>query len=64
MTVSLGLASYPEDGSNIDVIVDKADKALYRAKRLGRNQTATYEINDDPHASSENRPDLKYEASS
>ena len=64
VTVSLGLASYPEDGSNIDVIVDKADKALYRAKRLGRNQTATYEINDDPHASSENRPDLKYEASS
>jgi len=64
VTISLGLASYPEDGSNVDVIVDKADKALYRAKRLGRNQTALYEIEDDPHAFPESRPDLKYEVSS
>lgn len=64
VTVSLGLASYPEDGSNVDIIVDKADKALYRAKRLGRNQTAIYEATDDPHVSVPARPDLKYEASS
>ena len=64
VTVSLGLASYPEDGANVDVIVDKADKALYRAKRLGRNQTALYEPGDDPHASPPSRPDLKYEVSS
>ena len=64
VTVSLGLASYPEDGSNVDIIVDKADKALYRAKRLGRNQTAIYEATDDPHVSIPTRPDLKYETSS
>ena len=63
-TVSLGLASYPEDGGNVDIIVDKADRALYRAKRRGRNQTATYEIEDDPDDSPPDRPDLKYEVSS
>lgn len=45
-TISLGLASYPEDGGNIDIIVDKADRALYRAKQKGRNRTERYEIND------------------
>jgi len=63
VTVSLGLASYPDDGGNIDVVVDKADKALYRAKRRGRNRAATYEIDDDSDDSPPDRPHLKYEAS-
>ena len=63
-TVSLGLASYPEDGGNIDIIVDKADRALYRAKQRGRNQTATYEIDDHSEGPPSSRPGLKYEASS
>lgn len=45
-TISVGLASYPEDGGNIDIIVDKADRALYRAKQRGRNRTERYEIED------------------
>ena len=62
VTVSLGVASYPEDGGNVDVIVDKADKALYRAKRRGRNQTATYEIDDGPEEDVPSaRPGRKYE---
>ncbi|UCD67755.1 MAG: GGDEF domain-containing protein [Betaproteobacteria bacterium] len=63
-TVSLGLASYPEDGSNIDILVDKADRALYKAKQSGRNQTATYEIDDDSDGSPPTRPGLKYATSS
>jgi diguanylate cyclase (GGDEF)-like protein len=40
-TLSLGLASFPEDGSNAAAIVHAADAALYRAKANGRNQVAT-----------------------
>lgn len=42
VTVSLGVASYPEDGGNLDVILDKADKAMYRAKQRGRNKVVAY----------------------
>jgi len=36
-TVSIGVSSYPSDGGNLEVIMDKADKAMYRAKQKGRN---------------------------
>ena len=45
-TVSLGVASYPEDGGNLDVILDKADKAMYRAKHRGRNRVVAYTEDD------------------
>lgn len=38
VTVSLGVASYPETVKDIDNIMDKADTALYSAKREGRNR--------------------------
>ena len=36
-TVSVGVASYPEDALNPSEIVQRADEALYRAKRSGKN---------------------------
>ncbi|MGD8789910.1 MAG: GGDEF domain-containing protein [Burkholderiales bacterium] len=63
-TISLGLASYPEDGGNIDILVDKADRALYQAKENGRNQAAIFEIVDQPEDESASRPGLKCEVSS
>jgi diguanylate cyclase (GGDEF)-like protein len=42
ITVSIGVASYPEDGGNFDIILDKADKAMYRAKQRGRNRVIAY----------------------
>jgi len=38
LTVSAGLAACPEHGKSIKNLVQSADKALYRAKSLGRNR--------------------------
>jgi diguanylate cyclase (GGDEF)-like protein len=47
-TVSQGLAMYPDDATQIEELIDKADNALYRAKELGRNQIAEWiEIEPD-----------------
>ena len=40
-SLSIGLASFPEDGRNPETLVAKADAALYRAKRAGRNRIST-----------------------
>ena len=38
VTVSMGVASFPEDGADAGEVIVNADKALYRAKRGGRDQ--------------------------
>ncbi len=40
ITISLGVACFPEDGSDAETLVRVADEALYRAKGAGRNQVA------------------------
>lgn len=42
ITVSIGIASFPEDSSDPIELVEMADSALYRAKRSGRNRVAVY----------------------
>ncbi len=39
ITVSLGAASFPSHARNLDDLIARADAALYRAKREGRNRT-------------------------
>lgn len=43
ITVSIGIATYPEDASTKDLLVEKADRALYEAKHRGRNRIVHYE---------------------
>jgi diguanylate cyclase (GGDEF)-like protein len=38
LTISSGIASFPDDGNNAYQLILNADKALYRAKESGRNQ--------------------------
>jgi diguanylate cyclase (GGDEF)-like protein len=38
VTVSVGVATYPEDGEDVDALIERADTALYKAKRAGRNR--------------------------
>ena len=42
ITISLGVASFPEDGRDPIQLVELADSALYRAKRSGRNRVCAY----------------------
>ncbi len=44
VTVSIGVASGLNEGSNPDVVLQSADKALYRAKAKGRNRLETASI--------------------
>lgn len=38
LTVSLGVATFPEDAAAKDLLLEHADKALYNAKRQGKNR--------------------------
>lgn len=45
LTISIGLASYPEHGLSDEEILNRTDKALYFAKESGRNRTIIYNEN-------------------
>jgi len=40
ITISIGIASYPENASSPMELINNADEALYRAKEAGRNRIA------------------------
>lgn len=39
VTVSIGVAIFPEQGTSPEALIQRADAALYEAKRAGRNRT-------------------------
>ena len=42
VTMSFGIAVYPQHAKQIDMLIQKADKALYRAKENGRNRVELF----------------------
>ncbi|MEN8243547.1 MAG: sensor domain-containing diguanylate cyclase [Thermodesulfobacteriota bacterium] len=42
ITISMGIATFPEDGRKAGELLQKADAALYAAKRKGRNRVIGY----------------------
>lgn len=42
VTISIGIAQFPDDSSDPIELVEMADSALYRAKREGRNRVCAY----------------------
>jgi diguanylate cyclase (GGDEF)-like protein/PAS domain S-box-containing protein len=38
VSTSIGIAMFPEDGGDAETLLKNADRAMYRAKELGRNQ--------------------------
>jgi HD-GYP domain-containing protein (c-di-GMP phosphodiesterase class II) len=43
LTVSIGIAVYPQDGTTKEELLERADLMMYYAKCLGRNQVHLYE---------------------
>jgi diguanylate cyclase (GGDEF)-like protein len=55
LTITLGLAVFPADGTAADEVIESADQALYEGKRAGRNRLVVYggaaepQMNTDEH---------------
>ena len=45
VTLSMGISRYPEDASSYEELYQKADQALYRVKRSGKNAFSVYDKN-------------------
>lgn len=48
ITVSLGIAVYPDHGRALEELLQASDKALYESKRTGRNRTTVYAEQAEP----------------
>jgi len=42
VTLSIGIATFPDDAREKDHIIENADQALYYAKHSGRNQVRSF----------------------
>lgn len=51
ITVSIGISRSPLDSDDVQVLLKKADLAMYKAKKLGRNCYSFYMKSDDARAS-------------
>jgi diguanylate cyclase (GGDEF)-like protein len=57
LTLSAGVASWPDDGAQVEQVLAAADARLYQAKRLGRDRVVGPAWQPDPAASAALPPD-------
>ena len=43
ISASLGIAIYPEDGETLEILIKRADTAMYEVKKIGRNNYLYYQ---------------------
>jgi diguanylate cyclase (GGDEF)-like protein len=48
VTVSMGIAAFPEHGQTLEEVIQASDKALYESKRGGRNRITIYTSPESP----------------
>ena len=47
LSVSIGISNHPTDGMNFDELYDKADEAMYRAKKIGKSRFEFFNLQDN-----------------
>jgi diguanylate cyclase (GGDEF)-like protein len=47
LTISFGVASFPQQGATVEQLLHAADRALYAAKELGRDRSVVYSAEVD-----------------
>jgi diguanylate cyclase (GGDEF)-like protein len=53
LTISIGTVTYPYDADSAERVIDRADAAMYQAKRLGRDRVVAYSGVQGPEAAPE-----------
>jgi diguanylate cyclase (GGDEF)-like protein len=50
LSASIGISIYPDDGTNVEMLLKNADIAMYRAKDRGRNNHQFYSAQNNRHS--------------
>jgi diguanylate cyclase (GGDEF)-like protein len=49
LTMSIGIASFPQDSTDAVQLFERADAAMYRAKETGKDRAVLFDMNVDSH---------------
>jgi len=49
-TISIGVATFPQDGESVKSLLESADKALYKSKESGKNRVTHFSVKNPNHS--------------